>query len=217
MDNPEEVKTLLEAPLELDSDEADRTFEGGTVWDKEVSESRFMLYKEDTVPTTGEEPNLDYYQLTFICSTQPHPNLTLQWAELTINFDQTRGSLIRQLEPSFLPGDKPVELKSTFALKAKLEFIPVEIGPEFSTSRTVYPPKLSGLGAGSQKARWLFQPSDTGSLYLNQELKLLVSAPKGAQLEAYFNFKAKLSRTGLAKLIPVIGSGKPIEEIYRLN
>jgi hypothetical protein len=63
---------------------------------------------------------------------------------------------------------------------------------------------------------WDFRSVPGEYLYADREMRLLVSAPDGAELSAQFNLLAKVARDGVAAAVPMFRKRGEVGRTYRL-
>ena len=229
MSRENDFAILFDVPLDLDeagieSGRSDEAIIGDETVRLMLRENRIALAKGKTNvvnPLAGVDPSLAYYDIPLVCVIHSHPECRFRSSRLMVDLSPTKGTLIRDMVPREIKGDKPVELKTSVGLGLKFnvvsDVLSAEVKPEFATSRTVYYPEIVSSGTNFTKGYWDFLALTSDYLHVNRELRLLISAPKEVPVQARFNLRAKVTFAGAMGLIPLLGYSGEINETYRLD
>ena len=121
------------------------------------------------------------------------------------------GVRVEDLSPKVVEGKDPVRIvtKRSGDLSFELETVGVgaNVSTEMSREAQVYFPVVRGAAVVSGLAVWDFEPLPGGPLYVDRDLRLLVSGPLASPggLHVEFRVQAKVSLDGLQGLVPLIG------------
>jgi hypothetical protein len=193
------MRVFAEAVLELDEDglTAERGTESGAriIGDRDIPlllrENRIALARgaATRVEEAGEEeakegdPPAVVYDVPLTCVVHAHPRCRFEWSRLMVDLNPTPGALIRDMAPREVMDDHPVELITKVGVGLKFEVaanvLGAQISPEYSSSRTVYFPRIVSSGANFSRGYWDFLALGNRYLHANRELRLLVAAPPG--------------------------------------
>lgn len=221
-----DFEPLFTASLDLDEaglERGDEAIIGDQVIRLLLRENRIALAKGKSalVQPAGAEPGISYYDVPLICVVHSHPECRFCWSRLVVDLSPTRGARICDMVPGEVEGDNPVELKTTFGGGLKFETVAkilnTELTGEYTTSRTVYYPKIVSSGPGFTRGYWDFLALSSDYLHANRELRLLISAPADVHVQARFNLRAKVRLAGTTRLIPLLVRSGEIDETYRLD
>ena len=225
MNDQSTFETLFERTFDID-DKASAELGGeAVIIDHNIRlllrENRIALAKGKSSPVQSNDLGLAYYDVPLICVVMSHPECRFQWSRLIVDLSLTKEARICDMSPQEVRGNKPVELKTTIGANLKFETVgkvlSFELAPEIASSRTVYYPEIVSAGPGFTIGYWDFLALTSDYLHANRELRLLVSAPVGAPLQARFILRAKVKFAGVAGIIPLLARSGEINEIYRLD
>lgn len=226
MNVPEDFETIFETSLDIDDEASLELSDDDIIGDKEIHlllrGNRLALKKGKSSKVQGVDPNLAYYDIPLICVVHSDPRCRFRWSRLLVDLSPTNGALICDMFPREVQGDKPVELKTSIGIGLKFETVAkvlsAEVSPEYTTSRTVYRPRIVSSGSGFTKGYWDFLSLAANDyLHVNRELRLLVSAPTGVGVRARFNLRAEVTFDGVAGMLPLLTRRGEINEIYTLT
>lgn len=161
-----------------------------------------------------------WYDIPLICVVHAHPDTDVRWARLAIDLAVTAGAIIEDMAPADVDGERPVEIETTVGLELKFatlaNVVDVELNPTLARKRTIYFPRISAAGTGFNKAYWDFHAGDRAFLHANRELRLLVSAAKGARVDSAITLRAKVAPRGIAGVIPFFTKLGGVDAVHRL-
>lgn len=204
----DEFRTVAEVPLEIDEQEPDRSYTA-------VEERSLALLGRDNRlgialrdPQRVEPGDSDIsraaYDVALMMVVHAHPECQFVWSRLIVDLNPTPGAIIEDMAPSEIE-DVPVEVETKVGVGLKfstsISAANVELAPELTRKRTVYFPSVSASGTGFRKAYWDFQAKGDSYLHTNRELRLLISAPADAPVNARLLVRAKVRMRGVKNLI----------------
>lgn len=203
----EEFRTVVEVPLEIDEQEPDRAYTA-------VEErSLKLLGRDNRIGIALRAPNQvanpsgadrAAYDIALMMVVHAHPECQFVWSRLIVDLGPTPGAIIEDMAPSEIE-DVPVEVETKVGVGLKfstsISAANVSLVPELSRKRTIYFPSVSASGTGFHKAYWDFQAKGDSYLHTNRELRLLVSAPADAPVNAALLVRAKVRMRGVTNLI----------------
>ncbi|MER5432318.1 hypothetical protein [Streptomyces sp. NPDC002588] len=204
-----ELLALVEPEVEEDRDE--RGFEA--VHEEVIRtmrrETRIGLAR-GTVQSLGTgEPGRRGYDIPLICVVQTHPECTVRWSRLVLDLSVTAGARVEDMAPILVEGQEPVEIETTLGVGLSFDTVVAGLGaeltPQVTRRRTVYCPRITSSGIGFPAACWDFRASDQEFLHVNEELRLLASAPDGAPLKARVTLRARVVPRGFARVVGLTG------------
>ena len=226
MNIPEDFETIFETSFDIDEEASLELSDEDIIVDKEIRfllrEYRLALAKGKLSEIQGTNPALAYYDVPLICVVHADNKCRIRWSRLLVDLSPTKGALICDMFPREVQGDKPIELKTRIGIGLKFETVAkalsAEVSPEYTTSRTVYSPRIVSSGSGFTKGYWDFLSLAANDyLHVNRELRLLVSAPSGVAVRVRFNLRAEVTFDGVAGMLPLLTRSSEINEIYSLT
>ena len=227
MRNEDAFQLLFDTPLEIDEDRLREGLRGGEViiGDRDLS----LLQHQNRValalgPVTHlgrylDEAGLSCYDIQLLCVLHPGVGCHFRYARLVVDLGNT-GALVRDMAPRDVRGDNPVEVITTVSAGLTFEIVPSVAGAgvkrEQSTTRKLYYPRILASGKGFARAFWDFRSIPGEHLHSDRELRLLASAPAGAELWVRFNLLAQVALDRTGSVIPLLRKRAEIGETYRL-
>ncbi|MEI5103081.1 hypothetical protein RB200_36745 [Streptomyces sp. PmtG] len=182
-------------------------------------ETRIGLARGEVRRVPGAAAGRAGYDIPLICVVQTHPETDVRWSRLVIDLSVSPGALVADMSPTLVEGESPVELETTMG--AGLSFnvaasaLGAQLSPQVTRRKTVYCPRITSSGVGFTTAYWDFRTSDREFLHVNEELRLLVSAPDGAPVEAAVTLRARIVPKGIGRVVRLTGKLGGIESRCR--
>ncbi|AVV41800.1 MULTISPECIES: hypothetical protein [Streptomyces] len=161
----------------------------------------------------------DHFDIPLLCVVHPSQGCHFRSTRLIVDLKATPGALVRDMAPRDVRGESPVELTTTVSTGMTFEVIAGAGGEarrERTATRTVYHPQILASGRGFARAFWDFRSTPGEHLHSERELRLLVSAPPGAQLLVRFNLLAQVALEGSGRIIPLLRKRHEIDQTHRL-
>ncbi|MCI3934429.1 hypothetical protein [Streptomyces sp. AN091965] len=183
-------------------------------------ETRIGLARGAVRRVPGTEPGRTGYDIPLICVVQTHPETDVRWSRLVIDLSLSPGVVVADMSPALVDGESPVELETT--LGAGLSFsvaasgLGAQLSPQVTRRKTVYCPRITSSGVGFTTAYWDFRTSDRAFLHVNEELRLLVSAPENTPVEASVTLRARIVPKGLGRVLRLTGKLGGVDARCRL-
>ncbi|MBE1584293.1 hypothetical protein ACFPOI_29930 [Nonomuraea angiospora] len=215
---------IADTPLEVDDEglavERDADAAGRIIGDRDI---RLLLRENRIALSRGETSRVSdtVCDVPLTCVVHSHPQCRFVWSRLMVDLTPTPDAVIKDMAPREVMADQPVELKTTVGVGLKFEIaakaLSAEAKPEYSSSQTVYYPRIVSSGTGFTRGYWDFLALGERYLHADRELRLLVSAPEGRPVRARFQLRARVRFGGLAGLIPLLARGGAIDEVHRLD
>ncbi len=209
---PDEA-TWAEFELDVDDDALAERAETVVV-DRELRlrtrANRLALVRSAPVRHSAAGTGIDAVDLQLRCVAHAHPGCHFRWVRVTLDASPTPGATISDLSPRSEISDHPVRITTTYhgGLSFNIAHVPLspEVSSERTTERDVYYPTVTVSGIGLQHAIWDFVALDGSPLYLDRQLRLLLSVPsEAAELPTRLTVRAAIALDGIAGTIPVLG------------
>lgn len=227
MGDSSDFRLLLDESLDINEDRLSESTRGDVViGDRDLSifqRPNRVALGQGTVANHGRLPGQDAlicYDIPLQCVLHPAAGCHFVSARLVVDLKPTAGALVRDMTPREIKGDSPVEVTTTVTARLTFDIVPdivgAEAGRERSTTRKLHYPVIIASGKGFTKAVWDFRSVPGEYLYADREMRLLVSAPDGAELSAQFNLLAKVARDGVAAAVPMFRKRGEVGRTYRL-
>lgn len=219
---PQEFELLALIEPEADEDRDQRGFEAV---DEEMirtvrRETRIGLARGTVQSVVAGEPGRRGYDIPLICIVQTHPECVVHWSRLVLDLSVTTGARVEDMAPVLVDGEEPMEIETTLGVGLSFDTavagIGAELTPQITRRRTVYCPRITSSGIGFPAACWDFRASDREFLHVNEELRLLASAPHGAPLQARVTLRARVAPRGLARVLNLTGKLGVLDVVRRL-
>jgi hypothetical protein len=199
---------VAEYPLELEEENADRA-EFIIPTDKLLvlrgRENRIGIAARMPVTTVAGNvpPDRVAYDIALMLALHAHPECRFTWSRLIVDLSPTPGAIIEDMSPSKVEG-VPVEVQTKVGaglqFSAPLNAVSLQVNPEMTRTRTVRFPTVLTSGKWTPKAYWDFRASGDDNLHVNQELRLLVTAPVDEPVAVSFTISTKVRLLGVPRL-----------------
>lgn len=157
------------------------------------------------------------WEVPLQCLVHPHPECRFRYLRLSVDFRQEmdgadlRSVRIEDLSPQKVDGKDPVRIVTKRSGDLSFEFETIGMGGTASATMSqesqVYFPVVRGSKVIAGLAVWDFEPLPGAPLYVDRELRLLVSAPTAPPggLHAEFRVETGVRIEGLRGMVPLIG------------
>lgn len=216
-----ELVDLVEPVVEEEEpDRAFRTLDEGVI--RTVRrETRIGLARGPVRPVDSGEAGRQGYDIPLICVVQPHPECEVRWTRLVLDLAVTPGARVEDMSPVLVEGEQPVEIETSLGTGLSFNVATLGLGaqvtPQVTRRRTVYCPRITSSGIGFSAAYWDFRASDQEFLHVNEELRLLVSAPSATPVDARVILRARVVPRGLARVVRLTGRLGALKGVCRLS
>jgi hypothetical protein len=157
------------------------------------------------------------WEIPLRCLVHPHPQCRFRYVRLSVDLRQASDGSpqtdvrVEDLSPRIVEGRDPIRIMTKRAGDLSFALESVGVGAttsaEVSREAQIYFPVVRGSKIVPQLAVWDFEPLPEAPLYMDRDLRLLVSGPSAPSSELYAEFRveARLNVEGLRGLVPLIG------------
>ena len=193
---------VAEYPLELEEQNADRA-ESIIPADKLLvlrgRENRVGVAARMPVTTVASDvpPDRVAYDISLMLALHAHPECRFTWSRLIVDLSPTPGAVIEDMSPSKVEG-VPVEVQTK--VSGGLQYSVLQLNSEVTRTRTVRFPTMLTSGKWTPKAYWDFRTAGDDYLHVDQELRLLVTAPVDEPVAVSFTISTKVRLLGVPRL-----------------